>query len=496
MNREQQFRAKLAMLQQEGRPSGAMDSGYRSDLYNPLISQSAPANLNKGTVRPTPINTFMGGASSSTQGQNNMMNNPYGSTMSYGGSLNTQQQQGFQPRVSSPFNPQNLSPQSPSPYSPMSTSRYSPHSPGMQTPPYSPTSGPYSPGSSMDGQRVVTQRPAPVNSIPDTNVYGVFGGSSGSIPTTAAKRGRVYMENSYNSMISHSDSSVSIRQDGPDSVSPDVAIKKKKANPQRLKKTPNSFMLFAQDYRKKCKQEHPQLSNSTISILLGRKWKNLEATEKEFYIQKAAKMKEEFELQHPDFSYGSSGKKLKRRRARRANSEPPRPVLTQWEQERHFRNMVTPQLTPNNAQFTKEQLQQEFSSLQEFLTAEGPTPVSKASPSSSPMTSPGESPRNDDSYSRSSSVDIRSPSSPAQPPSQKSDQATETQDSQLPSAVPHGFEYYPSYSSSAPPPFGEEVEGMSDFMHMDAPKELEKFETKDFHQTNPTEYYKWFSDTT
>eukprot|EP01089_Gocevia_fonbrunei_P000617 TRINITY_DN10618_c0_g2_i3.p1 TRINITY_DN10618_c0_g2~~TRINITY_DN10618_c0_g2_i3.p1 ORF type:complete len:683 (+),score=150.87 TRINITY_DN10618_c0_g2_i3:421-2469(+) len=551
----------------------ASNGGFSSFMRSSGSASSNFSSAGKTTSpRPTLLNSPTNANNTSSNVNLNVMNqvNGFGvnsttlgfatQTMQNAGSVRA----GSVPSLNSPNSGQSGS----NPYSPVSSPRGSyqnQNSPLSSPGPYSPMSGYSSPSLSPRGSG--SGRPLPVNAVTDclsatsSALFASYGGSSaGSLPnnssSTSVKRGRVYVDKSsssgYNPVLSHSDSALSSVRDEGTEIAPEI-VKKKKGNPQRLKKTPNSFMLFAQDYRKKCKQEHPQLSNSTISIILGRKWKNLDPAEKEYYVQKAAKMKEEFELQHPDFSYGSSGKKLRRRRAKRSNSEPPRPVLTQWEQERHFRNMVTPQLTPNNAKFTKEQLQQEFSSLQEFLTADGhhiPN-LRLGSPSSSPLTSPSDSPRSNsmdqqDVYSRNNSMDIGSPSSPRvlsssaidfgidtkvgilsnnnnqhlAPPSNDFVMKNNGQDTELTSMNPNDYAdskmgalnqasngrgaegafgmfggQQQGESFGAPhvfdygAGFGDDTQELySDFMHLDSATPRNDFP--------PTELYKWFSDTT
>jgi transcription factor SOX7/8/10/18 (SOX group E/F) len=74
---------------------------------------------------------------------------------------------------------------------------------------------------------------------------------------------------------------------------------------------PNAFILYSQAMRSAVRQDNPSLSNTEVSSLLGKMWKEVPNEAKLSYKQKAAQMQEEFKRQHPDYTY----RKARRKRA-------------------------------------------------------------------------------------------------------------------------------------------------------------------------------------
>lgn len=74
---------------------------------------------------------------------------------------------------------------------------------------------------------------------------------------------------------------------------------------------PNAFILYSQAMRSQARQENPSLSNTEVSRLLGKMWKEVPNEIKLQYKQKAAAMQEEFKREHPDYTY----RKARRKRA-------------------------------------------------------------------------------------------------------------------------------------------------------------------------------------
>ena len=54
-----------------------------------------------------------------------------------------------------------------------------------------------------------------------------------------------------------------------------------------MSKPANSFILFCKDNRKYLQKEHSELSNSAISSLLGKEWREMRLEQKRPYIEKA-----------------------------------------------------------------------------------------------------------------------------------------------------------------------------------------------------------------
>lgn len=74
---------------------------------------------------------------------------------------------------------------------------------------------------------------------------------------------------------------------------------------------PNAFILYSQAMRSQVRQENPQLSNTEVSRILGKMWKEVPNDVKITYKQKAAALQNEFKKNHPDYTY----RKARRKRA-------------------------------------------------------------------------------------------------------------------------------------------------------------------------------------
>jgi transcription factor SOX7/8/10/18 (SOX group E/F) len=72
---------------------------------------------------------------------------------------------------------------------------------------------------------------------------------------------------------------------------------------------PNAFILYTQAMRSSCRQENPSLSNTEVSRLLGKKWKDVPSDVKMQYKQKAAIAQEQFKRDHPNYTYRKARKK-------------------------------------------------------------------------------------------------------------------------------------------------------------------------------------------
>jgi transcription factor SOX7/8/10/18 (SOX group E/F) len=77
------------------------------------------------------------------------------------------------------------------------------------------------------------------------------------------------------------------------------------------RRPPNAFILYAQAMRSAVRQEHPALSNTEVSAVLGKMWKDVPADQKLAYKQRAAAAQEVFKHEHPDYTY----RKARRKRA-------------------------------------------------------------------------------------------------------------------------------------------------------------------------------------
>ncbi|KAH0793791.1 HMG box family protein [Histomonas meleagridis] len=77
------------------------------------------------------------------------------------------------------------------------------------------------------------------------------------------------------------------------------------------RRPPNAFILYSQTMRTEVRQKNPSLSNTEVSRILGKMWKEVPSDVKLQYKQKAASLQEEFKREHPNYVY----RKARRKRA-------------------------------------------------------------------------------------------------------------------------------------------------------------------------------------
>ena len=75
------------------------------------------------------------------------------------------------------------------------------------------------------------------------------------------------------------------------------------------RRPPNAFILYSQENRSKVQQDNPTCSNTEVSRLLGKMWKEIPNNSKLAYKQKAQLLQEEFKRQHPDYTYRKARRK-------------------------------------------------------------------------------------------------------------------------------------------------------------------------------------------
>ncbi|KAL1917755.1 uncharacterized protein VTP21DRAFT_3589 [Calcarisporiella thermophila] len=70
-----------------------------------------------------------------------------------------------------------------------------------------------------------------------------------------------------------------------------------------IKRPMNAYLIFNRDMRPKLLEENPSMSVSELSREISNRWHNLDKKEKEYYLNKARALKEDFQAEHPYFSY-------------------------------------------------------------------------------------------------------------------------------------------------------------------------------------------------
>ncbi|KAB0345728.1 hypothetical protein FD754_022654 [Muntiacus muntjak] len=83
----------------------------------------------------------------------------------------------------------------------------------------------------------------------------------------------------------------------------------KKKDPNAPKRTLSGFFLFCSEFCPKIKSTNPGISTGDVAKKLGEMWNNLSDSEKQLYINKAAKLKEKYEKDVADYKGEFDGTK-------------------------------------------------------------------------------------------------------------------------------------------------------------------------------------------
>lgn len=80
----------------------------------------------------------------------------------------------------------------------------------------------------------------------------------------------------------------------------DVQLPKKDSH---IKRPMNSFMVWAQSARRKLAEQYPHVHNAELSKMLGKLWRMLSASEKQPYVDEAARLDKRHKEDNPDYKY-------------------------------------------------------------------------------------------------------------------------------------------------------------------------------------------------
>ena len=78
---------------------------------------------------------------------------------------------------------------------------------------------------------------------------------------------------------------------------------KYKNTKQSIKRPMNAFMIWAKKERGILQEMEPSLSNCSISKILGKRWKEMEQGEKQFYFEQQAVLAQRHKETYPDYKY-------------------------------------------------------------------------------------------------------------------------------------------------------------------------------------------------
>merc|ERR1719192_1663142 len=111
-------------------------------------------------------------------------------------------------------------------------------------------------------------------------------------------------------------------------IKPGAKLKKKKATPKKKsvkkkrkpkstgpKRPPNAYMLFANANRARVREENPDLKITEVAKKLGDSWKTIPQEEKQTFLDKAKRLKQEYNEKYP------KEKKSKKKHQKRRNHQ-------------------------------------------------------------------------------------------------------------------------------------------------------------------------------
>ncbi|XP_015124931.1 protein bric-a-brac 2 [Diachasma alloeum] len=82
--------------------------------------------------------------------------------------------------------------------------------------------------------------------------------------------------------------------------------------PEKIRRPPNAFMIFANEWRRRLATENPRESNTEISVRLGAMWKGLTNETKDSYYALAKKVDEEHKRKYPGYFYSPKEARMRK----------------------------------------------------------------------------------------------------------------------------------------------------------------------------------------
>ncbi|KAI6112243.1 hypothetical protein EDD16DRAFT_1805965 [Pisolithus croceorrhizus] len=95
----------------------------------------------------------------------------------------------------------------------------------------------------------------------------------------------------------------------------DASLTSQSLNPDGTPKRPmNAFMIFARRRRPQISAENQSMRTGEISKILSREWNSMDPPEKQFYLDQAKQLKDNFNQKYPDYVYRRRPNNSRRRR--------------------------------------------------------------------------------------------------------------------------------------------------------------------------------------
>lgn len=95
----------------------------------------------------------------------------------------------------------------------------------------------------------------------------------------------------------------------------DASLTSQSLNPDGTPKRPmNAFMIFARRRRPQISAENQSMRTGEISKILSREWNSMDPSEKQFYLDQAKQLKDNFNQKYPDYVYRRRPNNSRRRR--------------------------------------------------------------------------------------------------------------------------------------------------------------------------------------
>ncbi|KAI6038545.1 hypothetical protein EDC04DRAFT_1951528 [Pisolithus marmoratus] len=103
----------------------------------------------------------------------------------------------------------------------------------------------------------------------------------------------------------------------------DASLTSQSLNPDGTPKRPmNAFMIFARRRRPQISAENQSMRTGEISKILSREWNSMDPPEKQFYLDQAKQLKDNFNQKYPDYVYRRRPNNTRRRKRTDATAGP------------------------------------------------------------------------------------------------------------------------------------------------------------------------------